>query len=51
VYIQDNDVNRLILAECLKQDGHTVINTMNGKEGIEMIEVDQEFDYILMDVQ
>lgn len=51
MYVQDNDVNRLILAKRLQLDGHTVVNTMNGKEGVEMIEVDQAFDCILMDVQ
>ncbi len=51
MYVQDNDINRLILVKRLKLDGHTVVNTMNGKEGVEMIEVDQAFDCILMDVQ
>jgi CheY-like chemotaxis protein len=51
VYVQDNDVNRQILAKRLQLNGHTVVNTMNGKEGVEMIEVDRAFDCILMDVQ
>ncbi|KAI0293841.1 hypothetical protein B0F90DRAFT_1760492 [Multifurca ochricompacta] len=50
-YDQDNDVNRLILAKRLQSDGHTVVNTTNGKEGVEMIEADQAFDCVLMDVQ
>jgi CheY-like chemotaxis protein len=50
VYCQDNDINRLILSKRLQLSGHTVVNTMNGKEGVEMIKVDQALDYILMDV-
>jgi CheY-like chemotaxis protein len=30
--------------------GHAVVNTMNRKEGVEMIKADQAFDYVLMDV-
>lgn len=51
VCAQDNDINRLILAKRLQLDGHTVVNTTNGKEGVEMIEADPAFDCILMDVQ
>jgi len=50
-YAQDNDINRLILDKRLRAVGHTVINTTNGKEGVEMVEVDQAFDCVLMDVQ
>jgi CheY-like chemotaxis protein len=51
LHLQDNDVNRLILAKRLQLCGHAVVNTMNGKEGVDMIEVDRSFDCILMDVQ
>lgn len=44
MYVQDNDVNRLILAKRLHLDGHTAVNTMDGKEGVEMIKVDPAFD-------
>ena len=50
-YAQDNDINRLILAKRLQSVGHTIVNTTNGKEGVEMIEVDQAFDCVLMDIQ
>ena len=33
------------------RDGHTVVNTANGQEGVDKIQADQEFDCILMDVQ
>ncbi|KAI0248306.1 hypothetical protein BJV78DRAFT_1131762 [Lactifluus subvellereus] len=49
--VEDNDINRLILAKRLQLDGHTVVNTTNGKEGVEMIETDPAFDCVLMDVQ
>ena len=48
---QDNDINRMILAKRLTLDGHTVVNTMNGQEGVDMIQSDRNFDVILMDVQ
>ena len=49
--IQDNDINRMILAKRLSLDGHDVVNTTNGQEGVEMIESDWDFDCILMDIQ
>jgi len=32
----------------LTMDGHTVLNTTNGQEAVEMIQVDRAFDCILM---
>ena len=49
--MQDNDINRTILAKRLSLDGHIVVNTTNGQEGVEMIETDRDFDCILMDIQ
>ncbi|OBZ71696.1 Histidine protein kinase 1 [Grifola frondosa] len=49
--VEDNDINRTILAKRLALDGHIVVNTTNGQEGIEMIESDREFDCVLMDIQ
>ena len=48
---QDNDINRTILAKRLTLDGHLVVNTTNGQEGLDMVEADREFDVILMDIQ
>lgn len=48
---QDNDINRMILAKRLTLDGHTVVNTTNGQEGLDMVRSDQNFDVIFMDVQ
>ena len=41
----------MILAKRLSLDGHTVVNTTNGQEGVEAIEADRDFDCILMDIQ
>jgi CheY-like chemotaxis protein len=34
----------------LKLDGHTVVNTTNGQEGLDAIKLDREFDCVLMDL-
>ncbi|KAF8839543.1 hypothetical protein BDN67DRAFT_748905 [Paxillus ammoniavirescens] len=47
---QDNDINRKILAKRLQKDGHTVLWSINGQEGLEKIESDRDFDCILMDI-
>ncbi|KAI0823185.1 hypothetical protein BC628DRAFT_1411740 [Trametes gibbosa] len=47
----DNDINRIILAKRLCLDGHTVVNTTNGQEGLEVVEADRHFDCVLMDIQ
>ncbi|KZT12155.1 uncharacterized protein LAESUDRAFT_720129 [Laetiporus sulphureus 93-53] len=49
--VEDNDINRMILAKRLSLDGHNVVNTTNGIEGVEMLESDWEFDCVLMDIQ
>ncbi|KAI0320183.1 hypothetical protein OF83DRAFT_1053619 [Amylostereum chailletii] len=49
--VEDNDINRKILAKRLVLDGHIVVNTTNGQEGVDQIVADQAFDCILMDVQ
>ena len=49
--VQDNDINRMILAKRLSLDGHIVVNTTNGQEGVEVVEKDRDFDCVLMDIQ
>ncbi|TCD62103.1 Light-sensor Protein kinase [Steccherinum ochraceum] len=49
--VEDNDINRTILAKRLTLDGHIVVNTTNGQEGLEMVECDRNFDCVLMDIQ
>jgi CheY-like chemotaxis protein len=48
---QDNDLNRFILGKRLNMSGHTVVNTTNGQEAVEMIESDKDFDLVFMDIQ
>ncbi|KAF5380673.1 hypothetical protein D9757_007064 [Collybiopsis confluens] len=48
--VEDNDINRLLLAKRLRMDGHTVVNTTNGQEGLDKIISDRNFDCILMDI-
>ncbi|KAH9922613.1 uncharacterized protein B0H18DRAFT_1017063 [Fomitopsis serialis] len=49
--VEDNDINRMILAKRLSLDGHNVVNTTNGQEGLDMLQSDFEFDAVLMDIQ
>ncbi|KAG5648399.1 hypothetical protein DXG03_004973 [Asterophora parasitica] len=49
--VEDNDINRKILAKRLVLDGHTVVNTTNGQEGLDKVRSDRAFDAILMDIQ
>ncbi|ESK91233.1 phytochrome-like protein [Moniliophthora roreri MCA 2997] len=48
--VEDNDINRKILAKRLRMDGHDVVNTTNGQEGLDQVKADREFDCILMDI-
>ncbi|KAF9220495.1 hypothetical protein BS17DRAFT_797672 [Gyrodon lividus] len=48
--VEDNDINRKILAKRLQKDGHTVLWSTNGQEGLDKIESDRDFDCILMDI-
>ena len=41
----------MILAKRLSLDGHDVVNTTNGQEGLDMLQSDFEFDAVLMDIQ
>lgn len=48
---KDNDINRTILAKRLTLNGHTVVNTTNGQEGLDKVKTDRSFDAVLMDIQ
>ncbi|KAF9068635.1 hypothetical protein BDP27DRAFT_1223986 [Rhodocollybia butyracea] len=48
--VEDNDINRLLLAKRLRMDGHIVVNTTNGQEGLDKVISDQNFDCIFMDI-
>lgn len=50
-FLQDNDINRAILAKRLVLSGHTVVHATNGQEGIDAVMSDFNFDLVLMDIQ
>ncbi|EIW81252.1 hypothetical protein CONPUDRAFT_104552 [Coniophora puteana RWD-64-598 SS2] len=49
--VEDNDINRKILSKRLEKDGHDVVGTTNGQEGLDTVKSDYGFDCILMDIQ
>ncbi|EJC98092.1 uncharacterized protein FOMMEDRAFT_97970 [Fomitiporia mediterranea MF3/22] len=49
--VEDDHINRTILTKRLTLDGHTVVGTRDGLEGVEAVKSDGEFDCILMDIQ
>ncbi|KAJ7714208.1 hypothetical protein B0H16DRAFT_1742790 [Mycena metata] len=49
--VEDNGINRAILAKRLRLDGHAVVTTTNGQEGLDKVTSDRAFDAILMDIQ
>ena len=44
-------INRGILHKRLTVDGHDVTSICNGQQCVELLEKDQDFDCILMDIQ
>ncbi|KAH9480564.1 Cyanobacterial phytochrome B [Psilocybe cubensis] len=49
--VEDNDINRIILAKRLSLSGHKVINSTDGREGLNKVISDPTFDLVLMDIQ
>jgi len=49
--VEDNNINRTVLAKRLRLDGHTVVTTTNGQEGLDKVASDRAYDAILMDIQ
>jgi len=49
--VEDEQINRTILAKRMTLDGHAVETATNGQEGVEAILTDREYDCILMDIQ
>ena len=47
--VEDNEINRFILQEMLKLEGHHVTEAKNGKRGVEAA-AKQKFDLILVDI-
>ncbi len=48
--VDDNRVNRLLLAHGLEQDGHEVATAENGRQGMEMLR-SGSFDLVLLDIE
>jgi PAS domain S-box-containing protein len=48
--VEDEPVNRLLLAKQVKKLGHLATCAVNGKEGLELL-LEKPFDCVLMDVQ
>ncbi|MDX1438120.1 MAG: adenylate/guanylate cyclase domain-containing protein [Anaerolineales bacterium] len=48
--VDDNKVNRLLLARGLEQQGHSVDFAVNGREALEVVRM-RPFDLILLDIQ
>jgi class 3 adenylate cyclase len=48
--VDDNKVNRLLLARGLEQQGHTVVVAENGRQALEMVRAGK-FDMVLLDIQ
>ncbi|KAJ7081397.1 phytochrome-like protein, partial [Mycena belliarum] len=49
--VEDNHINRTVLAKRLRLDGHIVVTATNGQEGLDKVTSDRAFDVILMDIQ
>lgn len=48
--VDDNRVNRILLARSLEQQGHQVSTAENGREGLELLR-SQAFDLVLLDIE
>jgi len=48
--VDDNRVNRILLARSLEQEGHRVETAENGKDGLEKLRT-QPFDLVLLDIE
>lgn len=49
--VEDDVVSRILLSEILKQYNLTVTFARNGQEALEMVNADNSFDLILMDLK
>lgn len=50
--VEDDPINRMILKKRLGMDGHTVLQAMNGEEGVQKFDKESDhIDCVLMDLQ
>jgi adenylate cyclase len=47
--VDDNELNRKVLARALKEQGHTCVTTINGREALDRLAV-EAFDVVLLDI-
>ncbi|KAF9534532.1 hypothetical protein CPB83DRAFT_756080 [Crepidotus variabilis] len=49
--VEDNEINRRLMAKRLSIDGHIIVTTTNGQEALDLVTADRGIDLILMDIQ
>jgi len=50
LFVEDNEVNRLVVKEMLRAGGHDMAEAEDGRAGLDMIEAN-DYDLILMDLR
>ena len=48
--VEDNPINQKLAARLLEKEGHTVVTAGNGKEALQTLDGESQFDVILMDL-
>ncbi len=51
LFVEDNDINRMIACELLEMGGYTVDVALNGQEAVDMIQKRDDYALVLMDIQ
>lgn len=51
IIVDDIFINRLLIAEIVKNLGHIVIEAENGKQAIDLLQKDHSVDIIIMDIE
>ena len=51
IIVDDIFINRLLIAEIVKSQGHIIIEAENGRQAIEFLKKDPAVDLVLMDIE
>jgi len=51
IIVDDIFINRLLIAEIVKSQGHIIIEAENGRQAIELLKKDPAVDMVLMDIE
>lgn len=51
IIVDDIFINRLLIAEIVKSQGHIIIEAENGRQAIELLKKDPSVDMVLMDIE